>query len=151
MKTCLTRFFQTLMVMAFLTALPSIVSQAHAAEYAVIVNSANTTNGEDAKSIVKNIYLKKRTTWPDGTPTETFARPSDHPAQEAFLSDVLGLSQAALDEYWASEKAQTGEAAPRQIGSGRILMRQVARKKGAVGVVKADMAQGDGIKVLFTF
>ena len=138
--------FIAFMLLTFMFAAP-----AFAAEYAVIVNAENTTSPENAKTEVKNIYMKKRTTWSNGAPAEPFARPAGDPVQKAFLSKVLELSQAGLDEYWAAEKSKTGEAAPREVGSERILLRQIGRKPGALAVVSADTDLPEDVKILFKF
>lgn len=124
---------------------------AYAADYVVVVNSANTTSGDVGKEEAKNIYLKIKTTWPDGTEAIPFGRPSESAAHQAFLSGILGFSQADLDQHWASEKSKTGQSAPREVGSENILLRQISRKPGAFGVVKAGTSLPSGVKILFTF
>lgn len=140
---------------AYLIALWPVASYgygyAHAQDYAIVVNVKNPATGNISYREIKNIYLKIKTTWPDGTQASPFGRPDDDPAQQAFIEHVLDLSQHELDQHWASEKSKTGGTGPREVGSDNILLRQIARKPGGIGVVSVDAKLPPGVKILFRF
>ena len=140
------RFSFVTVLSAFLLSAP-----AYAQNFAIVVNAENTSEADI--SAIKSLYLKQRTSWPDGLSADPFARSADSAEQAAFLSEVLGMSQADLDQYWLSEKSKTGLAGPRAVGSSSILMRQIKRKKGAFGVVTSGEVASlpEGVKVLLKF
>lgn len=130
-----------------------ISAQAQAADYAVVVNAANAYSADEAdmKNVVKRIYLKQQTSWPNGTEGEPFAREDSSAEQTAFNAAVLGMDAAAHSDYWIKLKQTEGSVAPRSVGASSILMRQIARKPGGFGVVAASEPLVDGVKVLFKF
>lgn len=130
-----------------------ISAQAQAADYAVVVNAANAYSADEAdmKNVVKRIYLKQQTNWPNGTEGEPFAREDSSAEQTAFNAAVLGMDAAAHSDYWIKLKQTEGSVAPRSVGASSILMRQIARKPGGFGVVAASEPLVDGVKVLFKF
>ncbi len=127
------------------------VSAVGAGEYAVIGNAGNPISGDAARAEVKNIFLKKKTVWPNNVVGVPFDRSADSAEHKAFAAVVLGMEESVLKSYWGSEKAKTGTTPPREIGSDNILLRQVKRKEGAFGVVSADTSLPDGVRVLFKF
>lgn len=126
-----------------------------AADYAVIVNANNPDAGKGAamKEVVKRLFLKEQTSWPGGPPAKPLARPASSPAQQAFVAEVLGMDQAALDQHWLHLKQTKGETPPRAVGSALILTRLVGKYPGAFSVVTAEEAARlpDGVAVLFRF
>lgn len=142
--------FKTILTLALL-AFVSFAPQAFAGDYAIVVNAGNSASADLAE--IKNLYLKKKTSWSSGTEVIPLGRSTGSPEQEAFLSTVLGMSQSDLDGYWASEKSKSGTTGPREVGSAKILLRQVSRKDGAFGVVSTADVAGlpDGVKVLTEF
>lgn len=141
--------FRTLLATA---AIVLASNTAFANEYAVIVNAANNFAG-DTKAEVKNLFLKRKTAWSDGTRSVPLARGDDSPEQQAFNSLILDMSEAEVAGHWQAEKQKTGETPPKAVGSERILYRQIKRKEGAFGVVLNSSATAlpEGIKVLFKF
>lgn len=144
------KLFKTILTLALL-AIVSFAPQAFAGDFMIVVNAGNGSAPNLAE--IKNLYLKKKTSWSGGEGAVPLGRKPGSAEQEAFLSVVLGMSQADSEGYWASEKAKTGATAPREVGSATILLRQVSRKDGAFGVVSASDAASlpDGVKVLTTF
>jgi len=136
-----------------LAALPAV--SAWAAGYKVVVNANVAYAGapDEAKQIVRRIFLKEATAWPGGPDATPLGRKTDDPAFTAFLSNVLGMTQAEYDAHWARLKQTTGDTPPREVGSASILERLIAKRDGTVGLVSADEAAnlGEGVKVLFEY
>lgn len=141
-------------VMIALLTVPAAMDNAQAAEYALVVNAANATvDGEDARQIVKRLYLKQASSWPGGAEAQPFAREPGTPEQTAFYSQVLGMDENAVNEHWLRVKQTEGETPPRSIGSARILFRLVGKYDGSFAVVTANEVADapPEVKVLFTF
>lgn len=131
-----------------------IAGDAISGEFAVIVNTSNDykSDEKDMSETVRQLYLKKRSAWPNKTDAKAFARSIDSPEQKAFVESVLGITQTALDEHWISLKSRSGQTGPREVGSDVIVIKFVQKYPGAFSVIKADIARSsDGVKVLFTF
>lgn len=128
---------------------------AWAGDYVVIVNAGNDASGDigSLKQLVKRQFLKQQTSWPNKEPSLPFARGADSAAHKAFLQNVLAMSQAEIDTHFLRLKQTTGETPPRQIGSTRILIRQVTNKAGAFGIIeKSDAASLSAeVRILFEF
>lgn len=123
-------------------------------EYAVVVNAANDfSDAGSAKNVIKQLFLKDRGEWPNKAKDESkpFARAAGGPETKAFLAEVLGMTEAELAKHWIALKQKTGQTPPREVETDDMLLRFVAKFPGGFGVVKADAAQADGVKVLFTF
>lgn len=131
------------------------IGTAHAASYAVVVNSANGFKGDQDAMMaqVSRILLKGTKSWPGGEEAVPFSRKAGDAAYEAMLAKILGMSQAAYDQHWAKLKQTTGDTPPREVGSVNILFRLIGKKAGAVAIVSADdiAKLPEGAKVLFTF
>ena len=124
------------------------------AQYALVVNSANkcTETGEAAKAIIKKLFLKELTQWPDGLEAKPYAREGAAAEQVAFLKLVLGMSEAEVARHWLKMKNMNGTTPPKDVDSERMLLKHVAKTPGAFGIVKLDAAKGaEGVRVLFEF
>jgi len=121
--------------------------------YAVVVHKDNPFKGstDEAKTLVKQLYLKTQTAWPDGSASEPFGRKEGSDEEVAFFKNVLGMSDAELTRHWIKMKNSKGETPPRALGSSRLALKYAARNKGGFTVVKASEAEDEGVRVLFTF
>ncbi len=140
------KIFQTLALVTF-AALAGPVCVAD--QFAVIVNAENAGDEQE----IKNLFLKRKTSWNNGEIAVPLAREDASVEQAAFNATVLGLSASELAGHWQTEKQKTGETPPKAVGSERILFRQIQRKKGAFGIVPVSSIEipPDGIRVLYTF
>lgn len=123
------------------------------ATYALVVNANNPFKGtaEAARKNVKLLYLKDLTRWTDGVEARPYARSGGSVEQAAFLTDVLGMSEAELARHWLRLKNMNGTAPPKEVDTDRLLLKHVARHDGAFGVVAAKNANAEGVRVLFEF
>lgn len=122
-------------------------------DYAVVVNAANTYKADTGamKQVIKQLYLKERTDWPNKVPAKPFGRPLGSPEHRTLVYQIMGMTDSQLAAYWLSLKQRSGETAPSEIDSDVMVLKLVARYPGAFAIVKKDAAQSEpGIAILFT-
>ena len=131
----------------------STTAPAWAAKYAVVINAENAAaqGMDDPRSYVKTLYLKQQTTWPDGTSAAPLARRAGSPVHQAFMAEVLQMSQEEIDSHWLRMKQTQGETPPREVGSALILYRFVTKELGSVSVISADELETAPIEVEVMF
>ncbi len=123
-------------------------------EYVVIINADNgysSDTDEQVKVEVRQFFLKEKTNWPGGIKAKPFGPSSDTPAYTAFLSQVLNMDSAKLAQHWLRQKQMTGKTPPREIKSERLLVKMVAKDKGAVAIVSTKSELPETVKALLTF
>ncbi|MFO1076903.1 MAG: hypothetical protein U1E73_04155 [Planctomycetota bacterium] len=122
--------------------------------YVLVVNAKNavTETGDAAKAVVKKLFLKDLTQWPDGTEAKPYRRPDGTSIQDAFLASVLGMSSSELARHWLRLKSQDGTTPPKEVDTDRMVLKYVARTEGAFGIVPKDAVRDvEGVRVLFEF
>ncbi|GAB4540323.1 MAG: hypothetical protein Tsb0010_18270 [Parvularculaceae bacterium] len=128
---------------------------AKAEDYVVLVNAANDFVGsaDDIKTALRTIFLKEKTSWPNGVDAIPLGPSAGDPAYETFVNTVLGMTPQEVEAHFIRLKQIKGETPPREVGSARILMRTVGKQEGAFGIAtKADAADlAEGVRVLFEF
>jgi hypothetical protein len=93
---------------------------------------------------VKRIYLGFAKTLPDGTPALPLVMKG---TPDTFFQKVLGISQKDFKTHWLT-KALSGEGIPpREVGVDEIVD-LVKRNRGAIGIVPANKARQEGLKIL---
>ena len=139
--------------LALIDPIASGVMGVSAADYYVVVNEANGFNGseDEAKALIRRLYLKNTKNWPGGETAVPFARKGTSDAQMALLQTILNMSDAEHVQHWARLKQTTGDTPPRAVGSNSILLRLIKREPGAIGVMEASGPEPDGVKVLLKF
>ena len=124
------------------------------ATYALVINANSkcTLTGDEAKALIKKLFLRELTQWPGGVEAKPYAREAAAAEQVAFLKDVLGMTDAELARHWLKVKNTNGTTPPKDVDSERMLLKHIAKSDGAFGVVKIDAAKGaEGVKILFEF
>mgnify|MGYP000871591659 FL=1 len=133
---------------------PKDASSPRKATYAVVVNSKNaaTETGDAAKTLVKKLFLKDLSQWPNGTEAKPYSREATSAEQAAFVKDVLGMNDAELARHWLKIKNMNGSTPPKEVDTDRMVLKYVAKYDGAFGIVKIDSAKDvEGVKTLFEF
>jgi hypothetical protein len=93
---------------------------------------------------IKRIYLGFAKTLPDGTPALPLIMKG---TPDTFFKNVLGISQKDFRTHWLT-KALAGEGIPpREVGVDEIVY-LVKTNRGAIGIVPADKARQEGLKIL---
>lgn len=146
----------TLSVVAFAgtnSFVASSFNSAAAADYYVVVNSANSFNGsqDEAKTLIRRVFLKSTKNWPGGEKAVPFSRKVTNAAQMAMLVNILSMTDAEHGKHWARQKQTTGDTPPRAVGSKSILLRLIKREPGAIGIMDGSGPEPEGVKVLLKF
>lgn len=124
------------------------------ASYALVVNTANKDSFKtdaDARSEVKKLFLKNATQWGSGTKAKPFGRKDGDAAQNAFLTEVLGMDAGELARHWISQKNKKGIAPPKEVSSAKMLSKYVGKYDGGFGVLPLEDAKSSGLRILFEF
>ena len=109
-----------------------------------LVVVANPESPNIPPDYVKRIYLGFAKTLPDGTPALPLVMKG---TPDTFFQKVLGISQKDFKTHWLT-KALSGEGIPpREVGVDEIVD-LVKRNRGAIGVIPADKARQEGLKIL---
>ena len=106
------------------------------------------------QKLIRQLYLKERTFWPQGTPAAPMARPAGRRIQDAFTSVILEMQENQLTSHWSKVKQISGTSSVRAINRDRTLLRLIEKKPGAFGVVKQkalDVILPDNVQVLLYF
>jgi ABC-type phosphate transport system substrate-binding protein len=124
------------------------------ARYAVIVHVDNklTESGDAARAVVKKLFLKDLSQWPDGAEAKAYAREAKSEAQSAFRQQVLDMSEAELARHWLKLKSMNGTTPPKEVDSDRLVLKYVSKNQSAFGIVDIATAKGaEGVRTLFEF
>ena len=130
---------------------PSVVAET----FYLLVNVKNNFNGDEMaiKSVIKRLYLKQQTKWPNELDARPFSRTEDDPSQRVFVASVLEMSDAELNAHWLKLKQTQGGTPPRAVGSTRILLRTLGKNEGAFGIASETQVSSipQAVKVLLEF
>ena len=122
-----------------------MTSRAQAGDIKVIANLSVKADAISADEL-KGVFLVTRTSLGDGSHVEPVLAKGGA-THEAFLKEFLGKTDAALIAYYRS-LVFTGKASmPKILGSDAEVGAYVARTKGAVGYVSADISPS-GVKTI---
>jgi ABC-type phosphate transport system substrate-binding protein len=121
---------------------------AFAEELTFIVNAKNPVETLTVADL-RDFYLKKKRTWPDGTSVRFIDRAAGMPVRKLFLDKVLKQTAEEVELYWIGQKLYSGESSPLQERNDRMTIQFVSAFKGAVGYVKSDASlSGANVKVI---
>ncbi|HBX66413.1 MAG: hypothetical protein CL670_01330 [Balneola sp.] len=121
-------------------------TQVNAQTYKVIVNSANSTESISKKDL-SDIFLKKQTSWKDGTSATPVDLGTRSTTRAAFTLDVHGQSIGAIRSYWQEASFSGSATPPLERKSDADVVAFVSAYPGAVGYV-SDATDVSGVKVL---
>lgn len=139
----------------FLVLCGLIISPCSLAQHAVIVNANNPYNASESemREVVKRLFLKQQSTWPNGITAKCYDRSKASAEQVSFNRDLLGMSDAVIARHWLGVKQTTGETPPRNVGPTSILGKFVGKYDGGLGIVESGEIGSlpSNVRVLFTF
>lgn len=127
-------------------------ADAFAGTVAVIVNSSNQYRSMSVAEI-QRLYTNAVLEWPDGTPVTLYDLAISDPARSVFSEAVLNKTPMKVAEEWAHLKiTNQAKNPPIAIKSEALILRRVAREKGAIGYVTLETArQKEGVRIVNIF
>ena len=108
---------------------------------------ANTASGGGSMSVsdVRDLFLKKRSSWGNGVKVAPLNAVEGSALRAVFRSKVLGMTGAEEQAYWQERKIKAGESVPPEFGD---TLRAVFKLRGAIGYVLRSQFRAGTAKVL---
>jgi hypothetical protein len=100
---------------------------------AVIVGAKSTVTRVSLDDL-REVYLRRRRLWPDGSRAIPINLPPDHPARERFSKLVLGRATQDLSAYWEARYFE-GITPPAVLQSPAAIRAYLAAEPTAIGYV----------------
>jgi hypothetical protein len=97
---------------------------------------------------LREVYLRRRRIWPDGTPSLPVNLPADHPVRRAFSRRVLGRLPEDLQSHWG-RLAFDGVRPPPVLQTAQAVCAYVAVEPTAIGYVPASAVDAASCRVVF--
>jgi hypothetical protein len=97
---------------------------------------------------LREVYLRRRRIWPDGTPSLPVNLPADHPVRRAFSRRVLGRLPEDLASHWG-RLAFDGVRPPPVLQTAQAVCAYVAVEPTAIGYVPLIAVDAASCRVLF--
>lgn len=117
-----------------------------AADVVVVVSAKNPAT-ELSKSQVADIFLGKKSRFPDGSPAVPVDQVEDSIARNAFYARFAGKSPAQLKAYW-SKIIFTGRGQPpKEVADSAEVKKLIVDNPNAIGYIEQGMVDGS-VKVL---
>lgn len=137
------RVWATLVVvlLLFLTTSPSL-SQGR---FRVIVNASNSITSL-ARDEVGAYFLRKKKTWQDGQGVQPVDQSTASDVRQEFSKAIHGRSATAIKSYWQRMIFSGRGVPPPEKGSDQEVLSFVARNRGAIGYVDADIPLVNGVR-----
>lgn len=111
----------------------------------VIVNESNRLQSI-SKDQLRDFFLKKTKSWPDGSPVKFFDRRDESKERNVFLKKYIERSAREIDTYWIGQKLYTGQSAPTQVNNDSMTMALISRFPGAISYVSEDVPLKSGVR-----
>jgi len=96
---------------------------------------------------LREVYLRRRRIWPDGTPSLPVNLPADHPVRRAFSRRVLGRLPEDLESHWG-RLAFDGVRPPPVLQTAQAVCAYVAVEPTAIGYVPASAVDTSACRVV---
>ncbi|HEY4706049.1 MAG TPA: substrate-binding domain-containing protein [Thermodesulfobacteriota bacterium] len=133
------------MLLLLLAAACSLAAPASALSesIAVIVHRDNPQRAL-SRDEIRRIYTNSVLEWPDGTPVAIYDLSVDDPVREVFSGKVLRKAPSKVAQEWAHLKiTNQAKNPPTAVKSESIIIRRIAREKGAIGYVSLSSVEGN--------
>ena len=115
--------------------------------YQLVVNAENPIE-TIGKSVVSEIFLGRRSSWPSGLPTRPADQTAEHDVRELFSRDVHGRSVSAIKSHWQRQTFSGRGVPPPEFRTEDAVLQYIRNNAGAVGYVSETKALGSGLKRL---
>lgn len=120
-------------------------AHSRADQIVVIVNESNPLQSI-SKDQLRDYFLKKTKTWPDGSPVKFFDRREESRERNLFLNNFIERSSREVETFWIGQKLYTGHSAPTQVSSDSMTMALIARFPGAISYLSSEVPLKSGLK-----
>jgi ABC-type phosphate transport system substrate-binding protein len=115
-----------------------------AQSFKIIVNPGNSITSLTKKE-VSDLFLKKKTTWANGSDAKPVDLTSDSKVREDFTQQVHGKSISAIRNYWQQMTFLGTTTPPPEKSSDTDVIEFVKKNAGAIGYVSSG-ATTEGVK-----
>lgn len=131
-------------------ALSFLISSVAFAEVAVIVSAQNPNYSLD-KTDVEQIFLGKKSVFPNGDKAIPVDQAENSAVRNEFNQKALGKNSNQLKAYW-SRLIFTGKGTPpKELGNDADVIAQVAENPNLIGYVNSDAVEDSSVKIMLKF
>ena len=120
---------------------------AGAQQYRVIVNAANPTSTL-SKDDLARVYLKKMSTWKNGTAVTVVDQAPKSPVRAQFSMTVLGRDVPTMKNYWQQSLFSGRGVPPVEQPTEAQVVAFVAANPGAIGYVSTETQLPESVKTV---
>jgi hypothetical protein len=115
--------------------------------FVVVVNAENPVT-HLGRAEVSRLFLKRTTTWPDGTPVVPFDLSATDPLRNAFTLAVHRKPPEVVRAFWDQE-IYSGRSVPPKVHTNEpALLDAMRAERGGIAYVSARTNLGSGVRVL---
>lgn len=115
--------------------------------FVLIVNGASSVSSLEPLE-VSNLFLKKKTVWPDGVKAAPVDLSESHPVRQSFSKRIHGRSVAAIKAFWQKMIFSGQEVPPPEKDSPSEVVAYVRSRRGGIGYVPEGTPLGSGVKAV---
>jgi hypothetical protein len=137
--------FKFFLLFAVLALAP--VAAAAAEPFVLIINGASSVGSLDPVE-VSNLFLKKKTSLPDGVKAAPVDLSESHPVRESFSKRIHGRSVGAIKAFWQKMIFSGQEVPPPEKDSPSEVVAYVRSRRGGIGYVPEGTPLGSGVKAV---
>lgn len=133
----------------------SAFAEVNAGDFSIIINKniRYSASDDEQRSFVRRLFLGKQKSWPGGVKAKPVNYKKGTEEYDAFLANVLHMTESDLDQHWASVRQKTGATPPSAVVNHRVIFKLIARSKGGISYISNQHLDElpDTVKVLFEF
>jgi ABC-type phosphate transport system substrate-binding protein len=120
---------------------------AQQSRFKLVVHRSNDSRSLSVAQ-VSDYFMKKKTTWPNGSVVKPVDLSVDSKVRQAFSNAVLDKPASTVRMFWQRQVFSGNVAPPPEVPSEVVLLAYVGENPGAIGYVSSDAVLGPGVKVL---
>lgn len=107
----------------------------------IVVHPQLAIGGLDRRELT-DIFLKKKTRWPNGQAIHVVDLAADSPTRARFTEDVMGRSVGAVKSYWQQIIFAGRGLPPPELASDEAVIGWVLRHAGGIGYISGAAGHG---------
>ena len=120
---------------------------AQQSQFKLVVNSSNELRSLPIAA-VSDYFMKKKTSWPNGTAVKPVDLSAESKARQAFSNAVLDKPASVVRLFWQRQVFSGRVAPPPEVATELVLLAYMGENPGAIGYVSADAPLGPGVKTV---